>query len=71
MCIIVRKMTSSVELEEMELVDDLTATDASFTYMPTYKVAVYYCVPPIRIDSASGAGGDMVQVNRDEVRMLR
>ena len=55
----------------MELVDDLTATDASFTYMPTRKVVVYYGEPPIRIDSASGAGDGMVQVDRDEVRMLR
>ena len=31
-CKIVRKKMCSVELEEMELVDDLTATDASFTY---------------------------------------
>ena len=31
-CRIVRKMTSSVELEEMELVDDLTASGVSFTY---------------------------------------
>ena len=70
-CKIVRKMTSSVELEEMELVDDLTATDASFTYMPMRKVVVYYGEPPIRIDSASGAGGGMIQVDRGEVRMLR
>ena len=70
-CKIVRKKVCSVELEEMEHVDDLTATDASFTYTPTRKVVAHYDEPPLRVDSVSGAGDGMIQVDRDEVLMLR
>ena len=65
------KKVCSVELEEMEHVDDLTASDASFTYTPTRKIVVHYDEPPIRVDSVLGAGDGMIQVDRDEVHMLR
>ena len=48
-CKIVRKKVCSVELEEMEHVDDLTATDASFTYTPTRKVVAHYDEPPLHL----------------------
>ena len=66
-----RKKVCSVELEKMEHVDDLTATDASFTYTPTRRVVVHYDEPPLRVDSVLGAGDGMIQVDRDEVHMLR
>ena len=70
-CKLVRKAACSVELEEMAPVDDLTTTDASFTYTPTRKVVAHYDEPPLRVDSASEAGDGMIQVDRDEVLMLR